>query len=309
MRYVIIRDDDTNAFTPPECLERLYRPFLDRGLPVNLATIPAVSKSARMADGQREGFLLPKTATHGVLNEPICRGEMMSWPSQNQGSLAIAQDLETEAGGSSKSGYAPLAENQRLVRYLKENRGFNIIQHGCHHDFLEFDCAERAEVRRRLETGKTCLEEAGFQASRIFVAPYDRLSRGALREVAARFRVLSTGWFEFGRLPLTWLPGYAVKKFKHRPHWRVGDTLLLTHPGCLLSCHRACDTMLDAISRYVETQKLAILVTHWWEYFRDGKPNEEFIGALHETASYLAADRDVKVISFDDLVKNNLPLV
>jgi len=31
MRYVILRDDDTNAFTPVECLERLYRPFLERG--------------------------------------------------------------------------------------------------------------------------------------------------------------------------------------------------------------------------------------------------------------------------------------
>jgi hypothetical protein len=42
MRYVILRDDDTNALTPVECLERLYRPFLNLGLPVNLATIPKV---------------------------------------------------------------------------------------------------------------------------------------------------------------------------------------------------------------------------------------------------------------------------
>ena len=42
MRYVILRDDDTNTFTPVECLERLYRPFLDLGLPVNLAVIPNV---------------------------------------------------------------------------------------------------------------------------------------------------------------------------------------------------------------------------------------------------------------------------
>ena len=58
MRYVIIRDDDTNALTPVECLERLYRPFLDRGLPVNLATIPEVSLKARMGDGRQEGFLV-----------------------------------------------------------------------------------------------------------------------------------------------------------------------------------------------------------------------------------------------------------
>src|SRR5437879_10738108 len=58
MRYVIIRDDDTNALTPVECLERLYRPFLDCGLPVNLAVIPDVSTEAKMSDGRPEGFLL-----------------------------------------------------------------------------------------------------------------------------------------------------------------------------------------------------------------------------------------------------------
>jgi len=42
MHYVILRDDDTNALTPVECLEQLYRPFLDRDLPVSLAVIPNV---------------------------------------------------------------------------------------------------------------------------------------------------------------------------------------------------------------------------------------------------------------------------
>ena len=59
MRYVIIRDDDTNALTPVACLEHLYRPFLDRGLPVNLAAIPDVSTDTRMAQGTLEGYLFP----------------------------------------------------------------------------------------------------------------------------------------------------------------------------------------------------------------------------------------------------------
>src|SRR5438477_1027217 len=57
MHYVIIRDDDTNALTPVECLERLYRPFLERGLPVNLAVIPNVATDTRMPDGGLEGYL------------------------------------------------------------------------------------------------------------------------------------------------------------------------------------------------------------------------------------------------------------
>src|SRR2546426_306678 len=58
MRYVILRDDDTNALTPIECLEHLYRPFLDRGLPVNLSVIPEVRANLTLPDGRPEGFLV-----------------------------------------------------------------------------------------------------------------------------------------------------------------------------------------------------------------------------------------------------------
>jgi hypothetical protein len=61
MRYVILRDDDTNALTQVECLERLYRPFLDRGLPVNLAVIPHVRTDVTMPGGRLQGFLVAKS--------------------------------------------------------------------------------------------------------------------------------------------------------------------------------------------------------------------------------------------------------
>src|SRR6478752_397041 len=96
MRYVILRDDDTNALTPIDCLERLYRPFLDRGMPVNLATIPEVSTRVKLPDGRPEGFL---------------------WN-------AAASMPATLTIGS----------NQKLVRYLLKNRRFHFAQHGLHHD-------------------------------------------------------------------------------------------------------------------------------------------------------------------------------
>ena len=156
MRYVIIRDDDTNALTPVECLERLYRPFLDRGLPVNLATIPAVATDTRMANGKPEGYLL-------------------------QHPVAEAQTL-------------PIGANRKLVEYLRQNPGYHVVQHGCHHRYLEFDCPERRHLASLLEQGRRLLLEAGFPAPQTFVAPYDRLSRAGLAEVARRFRVFSSGW-------------------------------------------------------------------------------------------------------------------
>jgi uncharacterized protein DUF2334 len=270
MRYVIIRDDDTNALTPIDCLERLYRPFLDRGLPVNLAAIPDVATDTTMLGGRLEGYLFNKNG----------------------------QTTRT----------LPIGSNPKLVRYLLENPGYQVVQHGCHHEYLEFDCSADKEVCRRLDQGRELLMQAGFPRPQTFVAPYDKLSRASLRAVAARYRVLSSGWYELRRLPCAWWSQYALKKIRHSPHWRIGGTLLLSHPGCLLSYQRSHGTMVKGVIDHVSRQQLTVLVTHWWEYFRDHRADEPFIDVLHETADYLATDPEIKVISFADLVNGHIPL-
>ena len=189
MRYVTVRDDDTNALTPVACLERLYRPFLDLGLPVNLAAIPAVSTQAVRPDGRPEGFLVFRNGEHRTS--------------------------------------VPLAENSAFVSYLKDNPGFHILQHGLHHDLLEFDRPDAAELRRRVALGASLLAEAGYPARETFVAPYDKLSRAALRIIQPRFRVLSTGWFENGVAFLT--PGGLGTS--SRNCW-AGRTGQLGKPAC-----------------------------------------------------------------------------
>ena len=268
MRYVIIRDDDTNALTPVECLERLYRPFLDRGLPVNLATIPDVATGTKLPDGRPEGFLRFRNGT----TEPTL----------------------------------PIDSNQELTAYLHANPGYHIVQHGFHHDYLEFENPCAKTVAERLDRGREILERAGFAAPETFVAPYDKLSRPSLNAVAKRFRVLSTGWFELRRLPYSWWPGYLFKKLRGTAHWRIGHTALLSHPGCILSCFRKYDEALPEIKRQIKQRHLTVLVTHWWEYFRDPQPDEPFIRVLHQTADYLANDPEVKVIPFSELTASNL---
>ena len=270
MRYVVLRDDDTNALTPVECLERLYLPFLERGLPVNLAVIPKVCTSAKRPDNRPEGFLLAK----------------------NGGTETLI----------------PIGENQKLVRYLLDRPGYRIIQHGYQHTLFEFDHGFPGDNGYRLEHGTQLLQAAGFQKPETFVAPYDRFCRASLREAAERFRVISMGWFELRRLPRSWWLHYALKKYLRRQHWRVNGTTLLAHPGCLLSNQRSCTTMLEEVRKSIYNRRLTVLVTHWWEYFDGGRPNEPFIGVLHETAQWLADQPDVKVISFSDVAEGRVPL-
>lgn len=151
--YVILRDDDTNALTPRACLERLYRPFLARDLPVNLAVIPEVRRAAKDPRGRREEFV------------PEGDGEPL----------------------------VPLGRNAELVDYLRANPGYHLVQHGCHHDCFEFGLTDQAEIERRLARGADRFAEVGFARPRVFVAPHDRFSRQSLRAAAERFAVVSSG--------------------------------------------------------------------------------------------------------------------
>jgi hypothetical protein len=269
MRYVIIRDDDTCALTPIECLETLYRPFLDRGLPVNLATIPNV----------RSDVFYPKGPLKG----------------QPEGFLVAAKDV--------KPGTYPIGSNQKLVCYLKENSGYNIVQHAYHHEFVngepEFDIHDRADIARRLDLGMQSLLEAGFTKPQTFVAPYDRITRESYMELANRFKVISTGWFEWRRLPTQWWKGMLAAKIQRRKHWQVKGVTLLSHPGCLLSYQRPYETMLENIKKSVRSNQLTVLVTHWWEFFREGERDDRFIRVLHETANFLANDPEIRVVRFE----------
>jgi hypothetical protein len=270
MRYVILRDDDTSAYTPPACLERLYRPFLERGMPVNLATIPEVRTDVKTADGRLEGFLTAGRGPH----------------------------IPT----------VPIGVADGLVDYIRSEPGYRVVQHGCHHDMFEFGGSNRGDLARKLDRGAGILNEARFERQPAFVAPYDRLSREAFVEVAARFDVVSTGWFEARRVPLRWAASYALKKLSRRPHWRAHGTYLLSHPGCLLSFHRQRDGMLPSVRSAVEAASLTVLVMHWWEFFRDGVPDEKLIGVLHEVAAWLSSRSDIRVVSFGDVARGAVPI-
>jgi hypothetical protein len=244
---------------------------LQRGLPVNLATIPAVRTDAHAAGGARVGFLFFAP-----------RGAATDW--------------------------VPLGTSRRLTDYLKGNAGFHLVQHGYDHSFFEFASCDELALRRRIDEGARLLAEAGFPQRETFVAPYDKFSRAGLRAAAEHFRVVSSGWFELRRVPVAWWPAYVWRKLTRRAHWRAGRTLLLSHPGCLLSSFRPRVGMFERVKAAVGASRLTVLVTHWWEYFPGGQPDEELIGILHRTAAHLAERPDVRVIMFNDLANGQVAL-
>ena len=66
--------------------------------------------------------------------------------------------------------------------------------------------------------------------------------------------------------------------------------------------------MLQMIKAHIEQHQLTVLVTHWWEYFREGEIDNAFIAVLHSVADYLQSQSDLKVISFSELTRRDVPL-
>lgn len=274
MRYVCIRDDDTNALTPIECLETMYRPFLDRGLPVNLAVIPEVATDTRLPDGTLESFITGERAG--------------------------------EDGGT-----APIGSNPDLVEYLLANPLFHLAQHGLSHGFIdgrpEFEQSDASFVGARLDRGLELFEEAGLPRPVAFVAPQDKMTRASIREVARRFDVVSAQWYERGRMPVSWWPSFIGRKFSGRTHWRAAGTRFLVHPGCDLQRNKSYSGMLDAVKRSVMSDEFTVVVTHWNEYFVDGRPDVEYLGILQRVGDWLAEQSDIQVITFADVARDAVP--
>lgn len=267
MKYVILRDDDANALTPPDMLEELYRPFLDKGMVVNLATIPEVRTDIVAPDGELEGFLV--------------------------------------GPGAGKPGSLPIEENTQFIDYVKHEPRYRVLQHGLRHEFVgghyEFERSDAADLEKRLERGTERMRDAGFEPPSTFVAPQDKLSREAMALVLERFPILSTGWYDLAKVPRVHWPAYLwSKKVKKARHWRTQRNALFTHPGCILSYRRDPSTILPALRSQILSGDITVVVSHHWEYFRGGTRNAPFIAVLHELAEWLASEKDIRVVTFDE---------
>ena len=112
---------------PCDHCEEVMQPFLDRSLPVNLATIPNVRSDVYYPlgplMGQPEGFLV---AAKGV-----------------------------------KPGTYPIGSNEKLIEYLRTNPGYKIVHHAYHHEFVngrpEFDNPDGEDVHEKKAAAQEAL--------------------------------------------------------------------------------------------------------------------------------------------------------
>ena len=240
MTLVLLRDDDPNATTPPDRLERAYQPLLDAGFPVNFAVIPEVALDTRAPDGVRERFLDP--------DSPDCADDM------------------------------PLLADTPLAVWLRRHeQETDVFLHGFSHrrrrGETEFGALSREEsvplIRRGLET----LTNALGRTPMGFVPPWDRLSRGAVDAVFEQLDLVSTGWIDRPRLPITAWPAYVAERLGQREALRVRRGWLLRHRGGKILGTTSPDAVASLVDGMTAGADVGVIVLHHWMFWDQPEPH------------------------------------
>jgi hypothetical protein len=58
----------------------------------------------------------------------------------------------------------------------------------------------------------------------------------------------------------------------------------------------------------ISTRRVTVLITHWWSFFKNQERGDRLKRVLHQAADYFVSDPNIKVISFGDLIDQQIPL-
>lgn len=266
MKTVIIRDDDSSFFTPPEHLQRVYGRLWDAGIPVSLAVIPAHRADTRVL--HRVG------APFDPSIPPQFRGENFS-------------ELITE--------------NRALMAFLRPlvARGqVEICMHGIGHEYMEFRTKDHAKQRElMLKQALRIFKDAFSQVSiKTFIAPYDEITTEAC---SLLFNIF--GWNLCTRTPN--LRDFVPEMRTYQAMQLDAGNWLFTCDEYLFN-HRADpqEILKTALSRLddpaVET---LVIANHYWCFFYDWVgDNRPLLAAWDQFVGELLKRDDLRFTTFAD---------
>jgi peptidoglycan/xylan/chitin deacetylase (PgdA/CDA1 family) len=234
-RLVVLRDDDANATTPVDRLERLYHPLLAEGHKITFATIPKVATPTAAPSGEREDFIV----------------------------------------GQHDEGYRVLQQNSAFVQWQKTRPDLiEIAMHGLTHervrDGTEFGALDYDAAAGRMDEGLKILGDAFGRQIDSFVAPWDELSRGSLHAAAERFRVISTCFLNRSKLPPAHWPWHYLERIRQVMIVPFHGGWILRHKGALLT-EATPDDIARLARQIADGPAITVIVLHHWMFWKNGE--------------------------------------
>ncbi len=262
VKYVLIRDDDTNFFTIPRMLEEIYEEIFEMGIPVNLSVIPFVST---------------ETKTYYPWTNKKLRYEPF-----------IPKEFEN------RNLCIPFYENLELTESLANMHEFiEIVQHGFSHSQNEFSSSNEVELREKILNGKKILEKSFGSTPKFFSAPYDAYSSNAFSLLKKHFQGATLGEFKLSNklnvkhLPLALMPHYFNALRKGEVFFINNNFLLLGHNGFLIDPFVDIDKTKESLkASAIKNHRVMVLMQHYWNYFysrEECQVKDKLNKSLHNT--------------------------
>jgi hypothetical protein len=237
---IVLRDDDANATTNPERLERTYAPLLECGIPINFAVIPRASLNVKDPSGNAEGFLdvVPDGAESCVELTP--ESPLAAWFRSHED---IAEPL------------------------------LHGLTHERYRDGTEFGALTGEEAADRIREGREILTRAFGRAPTGFVAPWDTLSRDALVAAVRALDVVSTGWVSPARLPFSAWPAHFMERARKSAVIPVDRGWVLRHAGCRIIGDTPPDAVEGIVNELSRQPRVTVIVLHHWHFWESEDPS------------------------------------
>ncbi|MBI4014457.1 MAG: hypothetical protein HY365_00710 [Candidatus Aenigmarchaeota archaeon] len=279
MKTVIIRDDDTHAFTSSALLDKIYGPsFFRRGFNVSVSVIPMLDTSARIGSKNNSFY------RRGYEYEPFIPKSRIN------------------------SGFHDFRKNSAVSVWLKK-KSVEPCLHGYSHDIRDFSSPNYTKMKEMLARGKSIVEGATKRKVRVFVPPHERLSKSGWRAVAdSGFRifrnvirplkdaVVSVPLGEYG---LSHVRGNFLYGYNGLVQYKSNKELGTMNPY-LFSCFWDLKQSFEDACKKFDSSHVFIMANHHWEFLINTKMHRywsDFVDymAQHDFASMTASEAFAKL--------------
>ncbi len=265
LHTVLVRDDDISYFTDLEQFTRVHRFLLERGLPFNVAAIPAASTAIDAAATSRKA-------------------------SNPRSQVKVA--------------YHELYRAKELTAFFSSRPQIEVAQHGYQHvrqedGTPEFASESAGEIRHRILEGKAIIQGAFGREPRFFVPPFDTVSPTAMAIIKNHYDGISLSRYSHSLLPPYLWFKFAVNKWQQKHLLRWQKFIVLSHPGSDLIFLRH-DEPLNI--HHLPAKDVLVVTVHSWMFFDAAGMLKETMLQRYETLlAALASSPKIRFKRFSDL--------
>ncbi|MCM8832183.1 MAG: DUF2334 domain-containing protein [Candidatus Omnitrophica bacterium] len=205
-----IRDDDTNFFTKPEELEKIYKEIWAKNIPVSLSVIPFAVKSYNSGDWDN---FYQDTIQNGIGNNKELVYFLIEKLKEKKISIMLHGFSHQYKVSENKTSMPILATKENLEKLKKNRIAKKLYWYG------EYTWKPYEQLKKETKEGKEYLEDLFHTKITVFVPPSNDISKHGVKAISeCGLNISGTMYLSRFNRPINY---YSVKNWLLKLWWRI----------------------------------------------------------------------------------------